>query len=89
MYTAHVKLVTGKVENGKVALPEGQFEEGASVAVLSSDADELGGCTGLRPVDCYYCFHVLRAGPKPVNRGPLGDLRQGVHCTCETGDWKS
>lgn len=37
---APVKLVTGNVENGKVALPEGEFEEGAAVAVLESSADE-------------------------------------------------
>jgi len=36
-----MKLVTGRVENGKVALPEGEFEEGAAVAVLST-ADEAG-----------------------------------------------
>lgn len=35
-----MKLVTGTVENGKVALPEGEFEEGAAVAVLASTSDE-------------------------------------------------
>ena len=31
-----MKLVTGKVENSMVQLPEGEFEEGAAVAVLAS-----------------------------------------------------
>jgi hypothetical protein len=35
-----MKLVTGKVVGGKVALPEGEFEEGSAVAVLASDASE-------------------------------------------------
>ncbi len=35
-----MKLVTGRVENGKVSLPEGEFEEGAAVAVLASTMDE-------------------------------------------------
>lgn len=35
-----MKLVTGTVENGKVVLPEGEFEEGAAVAVLASTPDE-------------------------------------------------
>ena len=35
-----MKLVTGKVENGKVTLPEGEFEEGSAVAVLASTVDE-------------------------------------------------
>ena len=35
-----MKLVTGKVENGRVVLPEGEFEEGAPVAVLASTGDE-------------------------------------------------
>ena len=34
-----MKLVTGRVENGMVALPEGEFEEGSTVAVLASTAD--------------------------------------------------
>ena len=34
-----MKLVTGRVENGMVALPEGEFEEGSTVAVLASTVD--------------------------------------------------
>ena len=34
------KLVTGKVVNGKVSLPDGEFEEGFSVAVMASSANE-------------------------------------------------
>ena len=35
-----MKLVTGKVVDGKVSLPEGEFEEGSAVAVLAPDANE-------------------------------------------------
>lgn len=35
-----MKLVTGKVENGRVVLPEGEFEEGTPVAILASTADD-------------------------------------------------
>jgi len=43
-----MKLVTGKVENGKVALPEGEFEERSAVAVLASTVD---GPVGLTPAE--------------------------------------
>jgi hypothetical protein len=35
-----VRLVPGKVENGRVVLPEGEFEEGAAFAVLASAPDD-------------------------------------------------
>jgi len=35
-----MKLVTGKVVDGKVTLPEGEFAEGSAVAVFASEAGE-------------------------------------------------
>jgi hypothetical protein len=35
-----VKIVTGKVINGKVELPPGAIPEGATVAVVASDGSE-------------------------------------------------
>ena len=35
-----MKLVTGKVVDGKVSLPEGEFEEGSPVAVLAASPSE-------------------------------------------------
>lgn len=40
LHSLLMKLVTGKVENGRVVLPEGEFEEGAAVAVLASTLDD-------------------------------------------------
>jgi hypothetical protein len=35
-----MKLVTGKVVDGKVSLPEGEFAEGSAVAVFASEPGE-------------------------------------------------
>ncbi len=35
-----MKLVMGKVVDGKVALPEGEFAEGSAVAVFASEVGE-------------------------------------------------
>ena len=35
-----MKLVTGKVVDGKVSLPKGEFEEGSPVAVLAASPSE-------------------------------------------------
>lgn len=36
-YDAHMKVITGKVVNGRVELPPGEVAEGATVAVVTSD----------------------------------------------------
>ena len=57
-----MKLVTGKVENGKVALPEGEFEEGAAVAVLASTADEPVGLTSAEEEALIESLSAIRSG---------------------------
>ncbi|MGZ5431492.1 MAG: hypothetical protein ACXW5U_00945 [Thermoanaerobaculia bacterium] len=57
-----MKLVTGKVENGKVALPEGEFEEGAAVAVLASTTDEPVGLTFAEEEALIESLSAIRSG---------------------------
>lgn len=57
-----MKLVTGKVENGKVALPEGEFEEGAAVAVLASTPDEPVGLTSAEEEALIESLSEIRSG---------------------------
>ena len=63
-----MKLVTGKVENGMVALPKGEFEEGSFVAVLASTADE--------PV-------TLTSAEEQALVESLSDIRSGSYTTGE------
>jgi len=57
-----MKLVTGKVENGRVALPEGEFEEGAAVAVLAATADEPVGLTSAEEEALIESLDAIRSG---------------------------
>jgi hypothetical protein len=57
-----VKLVTGRVENGKVALPEGEFEEGSAVAVLASTVDEPVDLTSAEEEALIESLTAIRAG---------------------------
>jgi hypothetical protein len=57
-----MKLVTGKVENGKVALPEGEFEEGAAVAVLASTVDEPVSLTSAEEEALIESLSAIRSG---------------------------
>jgi hypothetical protein len=63
-----MKLVTGKVENGKVTLPEGEFEEGASVAVIAATLDQ--------PV-------ILTSAEEQALVESLADIRSGSYTTGE------
>src|SRR5262245_41024289 len=57
-----MKLVTGRVENGKVVLPEGEFEEGAAVAVLASTTDEPVGLTSAEQEALIESLSAIRSG---------------------------
>jgi hypothetical protein len=57
-----MKLVTGTVENGKVILPEGEFEEGAAVAVLASSRDEPVRLTSAEEEALIESLAEIRAG---------------------------
>lgn len=70
-----MKFVTGKVENGKVALPEGEFEEGAAVAVLASTADEPVGLTSVEEEALIESLSAIRSGDYISGRDLLRQLR--------------
>ena len=70
-----MKLVTGRVENGKVALPEGEFEEGAAVAVLSSTEDEPIGLTSAEEEALIESLSAIRSGNYISGQDLLGQLR--------------
>ncbi len=70
-----MKLVTGKVENGKVALPEGEFEEGAAVAVLASTADEPVGLTPVEEEALIESLSAIRSGNYVTGEDLLRQLR--------------
>jgi hypothetical protein len=70
-----MKLVTGRVENGRVALPEGEFEEGATVAVLASTADELPGLTSTEEEALIESLSAIRSGNYITGEDLLRELR--------------
>lgn len=70
-----MKLVTGKVENGKVALPEGEFEEGSAVAVLASTADEPVGLTPAEEEALIESLTAIRSGHYISSEDMLRRLR--------------
>lgn len=70
-----MKLVTGKVENGKVALPEGEFEEGTIVAVLASTADEPVGLTSAEEEALLESLSAIRSGDYISGEDLLHQLR--------------
>ena len=57
-----MKLVTGKVENGNVSLPEGEFEEGAAVAVLASTTNEPVRLTSAEEEALFESLTEIRSG---------------------------
>ncbi len=57
-----MKLVTGKVENGAVALPEGEFEEGSAVAVLASTLDQPVDLTSAEEEALIESLTAIRSG---------------------------
>jgi hypothetical protein len=69
-----MKLVTGRVENGKVALPEGEFEEGAAVAILST-VDEPVGLTSAEEEALYESLSAVRSGSYISGEDLLRQLR--------------
>lgn len=70
-----MKLVTGKVENGKVALPEGEFEEGAAVAVLASTADTPVSLTSAEEEALIESLTAIRSGNYISSEELLHQLR--------------
>jgi hypothetical protein len=70
-----MKLVTGKVENGKVALPDGEFEEGTIVAVLASTADEPVGLTSAEEEALIESLSAIRSGDYISGEDLLRQLR--------------
>lgn len=70
-----MKLVTGKVENGKVALPEGEFEEGACVAVLASSPDEPVALTAAEERALIESLAEIRSGSYITGEDLLRHLR--------------
>ncbi|MDP9191993.1 MAG: hypothetical protein M3P06_09875 [Acidobacteriota bacterium] len=70
-----MKLVTGKVENGKVALPEGEFEEGSAVAVLASTVDEPVGLTSAEEEALLESLTAIRSGNYISSEDMLRHLR--------------
>ena len=70
-----MKLVTGRVENGMVALPEGEFEEGATVAVLASTVDELPGLTSTEEEALLESLSAIRSGNYITGHDLLRELR--------------
>ena len=70
-----MKLVTGKVENGKVALPEGEFEEGAAVAVLALAGDEPVGLTSAEEQALIESLSAIRSGNYVSGEDLLRELR--------------
>lgn len=57
-----MKLVTGKVVDGKVTLPEGEFEEGSSVAVLASTTGEPVSLSPAEEEALLESLNEIRAG---------------------------
>jgi hypothetical protein len=70
-----MKLVTGRVENGKVALPEGEFEEGSAVAVLASTVDEPVGLTPAEEEALIESLTAIRSGNYISGEDMLRELR--------------
>lgn len=70
-----MKLVTGRVENGKVALPEGEFEEGSAVAVLASTVDEPVGLTPAEEEALLESLTAIRSGHYISGEDMLRQLR--------------
>ena len=62
-----MKFVTGKVENGKVALPEGELEEDAVVAVLASTVDEPVSLTSAEEEALIESLTAIRSGNSEVS----------------------
>lgn len=70
-----MKLVTGRVENGKVALPAGEFEEGAPVAVLASTTDEPVALTFAEEEALIESLSAIRSGDFVSGEDLLRQLR--------------
>lgn len=70
-----MNLVTGKVENGRVVLPEGEFEEGAAVAVLASTADDPVALTSAEEEALLESLSEIRAGNFVTGENLLHHLR--------------
>ena len=70
-----MKLVTGTVENGKVALPECEFEEGASVVVLASTPDEPVELTSAEEEALLESLSEIRSGKYISGEDLLQQLR--------------
>ena len=70
-----MKLVTGRVENGKVALPEGEFEEGAAVAVFVSTSDEPVRLTSAEEEALIESLSQIRSGNYITSEDLLEQLR--------------
>jgi hypothetical protein len=70
-----MKLVTGKVQDGKVALPEGEFEEGAAVAVLASTVDEPVSLTSAEEEALIESLSAIRSGNYISSEDLLRQLR--------------
>lgn len=70
-----MKLVTGKVENGRVALPEGEFEEGAAAAVLAATAGEPVGLTSAEEEALIESLSAIRSGNYISGEDLLRQLR--------------
>jgi hypothetical protein len=70
-----MKLVTGKVENGKVELPKGEFEEGATVAVFASTTSEPLTLTAAEEEELFESLSQIRAGHQVSGSDLLRQLR--------------
>ena len=70
-----MKLVTGRVENGRVVLPEGEFEEGAVVAVLASTPDDPIRLTSAEEEALIESLAEIRAGRYVGGEDLLRQLR--------------
>ena len=70
-----MKLVTGTVENGKVTLPAGEFEEGAAVAVLASTPDEPVRLTSAEEEALLESLSQIRSGHYVSGEDLLRELR--------------
>ena len=57
-----MKLVAGTVVDGKIALPEGEFEEGCAVAVLAPSAGDPVRLTREDEAALAECFDQVRRG---------------------------
>ncbi|HEX7705904.1 MAG TPA: hypothetical protein VF701_05535 [Thermoanaerobaculia bacterium] len=70
-----MKLVTGTVENGMVALPEGEFEEGSFVAILASTSDDPVTLTSAEEQALIESLKDIRSGSFSTGEDILRHLR--------------